>query len=139
MNLGAIEACKEMDDFIRKLPEDLFDGAFPLFDSVKRVALSADEYAETLDEPMKSSHISHLADARMHLKIRDVCKEDDIFELLFDEYLSASLSNEDHKREALGGISERFKEVYEQHADRIAEYREELGLINPHIDGKSVI
>jgi hypothetical protein len=135
MNLGAIEACKEMDNFIKELPKDYSVNAFALFDSIKRVALSADEYVETLDEPLKSSHKSSLAAARMHLRIRDVCKEDDIFELLFDEYLS--VSNDDHKREALGGTRERFKEAYEQHSDKIAAYREELGLANPHIDAKS--
>lgn len=134
MNLDAIEACKEMDRFIKELPQDHWDEAFDLFFRVKRALLSADECVETLNEPLKTNRKDHLMHTRMHLRIRDVCVEDEIFALLFEEYLGTQFSNEDHKREVLAGIRERFKEVYEQQADKIAAYREELGLVNPHED-----
>jgi len=132
MNLNAIEACKSINDYIEELPKDFRQKMWELFDDMKRVSLTADEYVETAEEPRKSNLKRSLSTGAMGQNIRATVKEDDIFKLLFEEYIISTVGIEEEKKLRLMAHYQHSKEIYDKNADIIDAYRIEMGLTNPY-------
>lgn len=139
MNLNRIEAFKKFEKQISENPDELSSKILDRINYLKQNLLPRDEYVETLEEPNKS-YINGLLDQRyMMERIHDVCKNEDISRVLGEEYLCMNVFkswDDDQKKENLKGIHERFKEIYDQKADKLAALRAELRLPNPFSDFK---
>jgi len=132
MNLNAIKAYKAINDYIKELPEDFRQKMWELFDDMKRVSLTPHDYIETFEESIKSNMKHNLADAAMWQKIREPVKEDDIFKLLFSEYIISTIGIEEEKKLRLIAHYKYSKEIYDKNADLIDAYRIEMGITNPY-------
>lgn len=139
MNLNRIEAFKKFEKQISENPDELSSKILDRINYLKQNFLPRDEYVETLEEPDKSWFKERLTQSVTMNRIHDVCNDKDISRVLGEEYLAMNAFkswDDDQKKENLKGIHERFKEIYEQNADKIAACRDELGLPNPFSDFK---